>query len=303
MVSKAILCACLVAQLGLPAFAAVLEQLTALPSGWTEVAAPDDSTTISLSIGLAQQNLDQLETKLLAVSTPGNAEYGQHLDIDDVDSLFAPSAEATVAVTSWLDSVGITTYSTDVHSVNFVTSVEAVNSLLNTTFLTYSNSGVQKIRTMQYSVPDDVSEHIDLISPTVYFGKTVAFKPTYRPTPVEKRQNTSPVTIDASCQTSITPTCLKELYSVGNYTPQKGSGSKIGFGSFLNQSALYADLSDYETLFGIPQQNFTVELINGGVNDQDPATAEIGEADLDVQNIIGISHPLPVVEYITGGSP
>ena len=44
-------------------------------------------------------------------------------------------------------------------------------------------------------------------------------------------------------------------------------------------------------------------LINGGVNDQDLNTAQIGEADLDVQNIVGVSHPLPVVEFITGGSP
>jgi tripeptidyl-peptidase-1 len=46
-----------------------------------------------------------------------------------------------------------------------------------------------------------------------------------------------------------------------------------------------------------------VILLSGGTNDQDPATAQIREADLDVQNIIGVSHPLPVTEFITGGSP
>lgn len=122
------------------------------------------------------------------------------------------------------------------------------------------------------------------------------FSKTKRDTPT-KRQ------VDASCQTSITPTCIKELYNVGSYTPDAKSGSVVGFGSFLNQSALYADLFDYEKYFNIPTQNFSVTLINGGTNDQDPATAQIGEADLDVQNIIGVSHPLPVVEFITGGSP
>jgi tripeptidyl-peptidase-1 len=39
------------------------------------------------------------------------------------------------------------------------------------------------------------------------------------------------------------------------------------------------------------------------VNDQNPKTAQVGEADLDVQNIVGVSHPLPVTEFITGGSP
>jgi tripeptidyl-peptidase I len=109
--------------------------------------------------------------------------------------------------------------------------------------------------------------------------------------------------VDTSCQTSITPSCIKELYSVGGYTPDPKSGSVVGFGSFLNQSALYQDLFDYEKFYNIPKQNFSVILINNATNDQDPATAQIGEADLDVQNIIGVSHPLPVVEFITGGSP
>lgn len=91
--------------------------------------------------------------------------------------------------------------------------------------------------------------------------------------------------------------------NVGNYTPSVKSGSRVGFGSFLNQSALYADLFDYEKLYGIPAQNFSVTLINGGVNDQNATTAQVGEADLDVQNIVGVAHPLPVTEFITGGSP
>lgn len=105
----------------------------------------------------------------------------------------------------------------------------------------------------------------------------------------------------ASCQTSITPSCLQELYSTGGYTPDAKSGSKIGFGSFLNETAIYSDLFLYEQTFGIPTQTFAVELINNGTNDQN-STVD-GEANLDIQNIIGLSHPLPVVEFITGGSP
>lgn len=121
-----------------------------------------------------------------------------------------------------------------------------------------------------------------------------------------KRDTDDPPTkhaVDASCQTSITPACIKELYNIGSYTPNPSAGSKVGFGSFLNQSALYADLVNYEKYYNIPTQNFSVILINGGTDDQDPATAQVGEADLDVQNIIGVSHPLPVTEFITSGSP
>jgi tripeptidyl-peptidase-1 len=75
---------------------------------------------------------------------------------------------------------------------------------------------------------------------------------------------------------------LKELYNTVGYTPSEKSGSRIGFGSFLNQSAIYSDLFEYEDLFGIPHQNFSTILIAGATNDQDIATAQFGEADLDV---------------------
>jgi tripeptidyl-peptidase-1 len=312
MYSKPALLAAFLSQ-ALPAFGVVQEQLTALPSGWTEAAVADESSTISLSIGLAQQNLDQLEPKLLAVSTPGNAEYGQHLDYDDVLNLFAPTAEANSSVVSWLTSAGVSKISSDGHWVNFATTVGTANKLLNTTFKTYENSGTTKLRTTQYSVPDDLASYIDLISPTTYFGKTVASMPRYTKV---KREDNKPIrrsrvmrddtptkrSVDASCQTSITPTCIKELYSVGDYTPKVSSGSRVGFGSFLNQSALYADLFDFEDYYKIPSQNFSVTLINGGTNDQAVATAQVGEADLDVQNIIGVSHPMYVVSFSSSHS-
>ncbi|TVY41271.1 Tripeptidyl-peptidase [Lachnellula occidentalis] len=301
MLSKIALFAALLS----PSLAIVHEQLAALPLGWSQVATPADDQILTLSIGLAQQNLDQLESKLLAVSTPGNAEYGQHLDVDDVNSLFAPTEEANTAVQSWLTNAGIGQVQSDGHWVTFATTVSKANELLNTTFMTYSNSGVQKIRTTQYSVPDDIVSYVDLITPTTYLGKTVSNMPRYvKPEHTKTKKNApSKRGIEASCQTSITPSCIKEMYSVGNYTPDAKSGSVVGFGSFLNQSALYADLFAYEKLYNIPTQNFSVVLINNATNDQNTATAQIGEADLDVQNIIGVSHPLPVVEFITGGSP
>jgi tripeptidyl-peptidase-1 len=299
----------------LPAFGAVHEILHTLPVGWAEATAPHPETSLNLAIGLTQQNLDQLEPKLLAVSTPGNPEYGQHLDADAVNALFAPTAETTVAVENWLKAAGVTQMTTDGHFINFATTVGTANSLLNTTFLTYQNSGVSKIRATQYSIPDTLVPHIDLVTPVTYFGKTVSQVPTFTRTKMQveankkKRDDGTPIwnnataTVDASCQKSITPKCLKQLYNVGSYVPDVRSGSRVGFGSFLNQSALYVDLFQYEKVYNISAQNFSVILLNGGTNDQNATTAQIGEANLDVQNIIGISHPLPVTEFITGGSP
>ncbi|KAH0254110.1 subtilisin-like protein, partial [Aureobasidium melanogenum] len=98
------------------------------------------------------------------------------------------------------------------------------------------------------------------------------------------------------------PDCWKQVLNI-TYVPDASSGSRIGFGSFLNESAIEADLFLYEQKYGIPQQSFNVTLINGGVNHQEPEYTTIGEANLDTQNIFGLAHPLPVTEFITGGSP
>lgn len=335
MLSKRILThVSLCLSLTLPTFAVLHEKLAAVPTGWTQVGAPAENDTLVLQIALAQQNLEELDARILAVSTPGSASYGQHMDRDAVAAMLAPSADAGPAVLTWLEEAGITNLFTDGAIIILSTTVSTANALLSTTFNYYENDGVQKLRTTQYSVPDDLQSHIDLITPTTYFGKTVPLIPAPRmdrpgrklvhrylnnfngttnstvpsstsSTTLQPTSSATPgptnTTVDASCATLITPTCLKELYNI-HYTPDPKSGSTIGFGSFLNQSARSEDLALFQEAQGIPQQGFSVELINGGINDQ-AIDGNHGEADLDVEYISGISSPLPIISYITGGSP
>ena len=337
--------------LALPTFAIVHEKLAVVPTGWTKVGTPPKNGIIILQIALKQQNLNLLDSQLQAISTPGNPSYGQHMDRDSVYALLAPSSDASPAVLAWLASAGIADVYEDGASIIISTTIRTANTLLKTTFNYYENDGVQKLRTTEYSVPDDLQNHIDLITPTIYFGKTLPqttlprrdrrmkkLVPRYlnnfngttnstAPSPTNSTiprptNSTAPLStsstasrssstatssptsrpVDASCATLITPTCLKELYNI-NYTADPDSGSKIGFGSFLNETARTEDLSLFQEVQGIPQQGFAVELINGGVDDQTIGTTPHGEADLDVEYISGISTPLPIIEYITGGQP
>ncbi|KAH2247872.1 vesicle formation at the endoplasmic reticulum [Aspergillus fumigatus] len=285
--------------LAAPALCVVHEKLSAVPSGWTLIEDASESDTITLSIALARQNLDQLESKLTTLATPGNAEYGKWLDQSDIESLFPTASDD--AVLQWLKAAGITQVSRQGSLVNFATTVGTANKLFDTKFSYYRNGASQKLRTTQYSIPDHLTESIDLIAPTVFFGKeqNSALSSHAVKLPALPRRAAT----NSSCANLITPDCLVEMYNLGDYKPDASSGSRVGFGSFLNESANYADLAAYEQLFNIPPQNFSVELINRGVNDQNWATASLGEANLDVELIVAVSHPLPVVEFITGGSP
>ncbi|KAM5352912.1 hypothetical protein ACJ41O_005634 [Fusarium nematophilum] len=279
-----------------------------VPKGWHV----DNTARVSaekqevFSIALTMQNMDQLESKLLDLSSPGSENYGQWLSHDQVKATFSPSKKAVSGVTKWLKSNGVKNYRVNGAFIDFALDVAGANSLLGGDYQYYVKDGQTKLRTLSYSIPDALAEHIQYVDPSTNFGSTAAFAPVSRPsrTAVSKR-NDAPTesSVDASCQTSITPSCLKQMYNIGDYTPDAESGSTIGFSSFLGQSALYSDVFQFEDKFGIPQQNFSTVLINNATNDQNPATASYGEADLDAELIVGVAHPLPFVEYITGGSP
>ena len=262
------------------------------------------------------QNIDKLESKIKSVSTPGSKTYGEYLDIDEVNALFAPSAKSESQVKSWLQSAGVETIESDGSLVTFTTTIATANKLLDTEFKVYTDGASEKLRTTEYSIPDDLAEAVDFVSPTTYFGglKPFAAVPRAGMASMESKRQ-----LKSSCFVGIkfavtpnttqhfnllSPACLKELYNIGNYTVDKSAGSTIAFGSFLNQSASYSDLAKFEKEFKIPSQNFSIRaLINGGVNTQSPLTEMDGEANLDVQNIIGLVDGLPVGEYITGGLP
>jgi tripeptidyl-peptidase-1 len=266
------------------------------------------------------QNIDSLESKLASVSTPGNADYGKYLDLEDLNAIFAPSETAESKVKAWLEKSGAANVVSDGSLVTFTTTVGNANQMLSTKFDLYTNGETTHLRTTAYSIPDDLGDAIDLISPTTYFGNMKAHRAVPNTPPSKTEQNADVKRqLKPACETTVSvpisanqteefdllsPTCLKELYNIGNYKVDPSAGSTIAFGSFLNQSASFSDLAKFEKIFDIPSQKLKIlALINGGVNNQDPVSEQDGEANLDAQNMIGLVDGLPVGEYITGGSP
>jgi hypothetical protein len=55
-----------------------------VPHGWANLGAAADSTPMTLRVALHSKNVAGLQQALLAVSTPGNSRYGQHLNAAQV---------------------------------------------------------------------------------------------------------------------------------------------------------------------------------------------------------------------------
>ncbi|KAI0118924.1 peptidase S8/S53 domain-containing protein [Nemania sp. FL0031] len=297
-----ILAACL-AVFTTPVLSAVMSRVS-LSETVSQVALPPNWQIITLQIDLALENTGLLEEKLKDLSTPSSPNYGKWLTKEEVEALFPPTDGASTAVTRWLRSHGVERIHQQGTHIKFAAPVRTMNRLLNATFAYYDVAGSRKLRTTEYSVPEDIAPFVQLIHPTTFFGQTKSHR-----VPIDDEIN-APTHLKVAemaagadnCTRLITPACLRSVYNIGDYVADASSGSRIGFGSFLNESARLADLRTYQQTFGIPEQNFTSTLINGGVDNQEREGDHV-EANLDAQFQSAMSYPLPQVQFITGGSP
>ena len=65
----------------------VHESREEIPEGFLKQGPASPDTVLNLRIALKQADADGLTDKLMAVSTPGNALYGQHLSKEEVGAI------------------------------------------------------------------------------------------------------------------------------------------------------------------------------------------------------------------------
>lgn len=256
--------------------ARVFDAVPSVPQGWTKVSPALSTDKLSLKIALKQQHADALEQAVLSVSTPGSPDYGKHLSRDELRRFVAPSTLSVDSVTSWLAAYGIQP-AVDNDWLTISTDVATADALLDAEFAwyEYDGGGGKKLRTLSYSVPDEVAEHVDMVQPTTRFGQLGAKRSTIFDMTILEEEEEAAVRVAATaadsaaaCTSTVTPACLKAQYNI-NYTASP-DGNLVAFASYLEQYARYSDLQRFEQE-QVPQavgQNFSVTLINGGLDDQ-----------------------------------
>jgi len=141
--------------------------------------------------------------------------------------------------------------------------------MMDTTFATYQSTvreDIKRIRTLHYSIPAELREHIDMIQPTTRFGQ---IKPQFSQI-IDKEVVPSiyfakATAVNATCNDSITPTCLRDLYNFADYKPVAKADTKIGVTGYLEQYARYKDLAQFLPAYApwAVGSNFTWSSING----------------------------------------
>ena len=129
------------------------------------------------------------------------------------------------------------------------------DSRMQQKYLVYKHeaSGDYLVRTTAYSLPEHLHGHVDVVQPTTMFGRfrpdrsTVVLLEGDSPGPVPQGQITDPktgLTVDASCNTTITIKCLQQLYNTTGYIPSQ-LGNGIGITGYLEQYANFDDLQRF----------------------------------------------------------
>jgi tripeptidyl-peptidase-1 len=192
----------------------------------------------------------------MEVSDPGHARYGQHLKRDELKDLIKPREESTAAVLSWLEESGV-------HAP-----VERAESMMDTSFKVYQNEvrpGVKRIRSLSYSVPRAVRDHIDLIQPTTRFGQIRTEGSNVLTQEDVPFSVASADAVDSSCDTTVTPACLRNLYNFADYNVSTKVAVKLGVTGYLEQYARYADLKQFTDKFSpfAKGSNFSFTSVKG----------------------------------------
>lgn len=110
-------------------------------------------------------------------SDPSSSKYGQYYTADEVVDLFAPDENSVNAVKEWLVKSGIPASNINTPKskgwLDFTTTVGQLQAMLYTTYHIYNHAEGkgQHIAAEEYSVPLQVSEYIDFITPAMAYSK------------------------------------------------------------------------------------------------------------------------------------
>ncbi|KAI0740342.1 family S53 protease-like protein [Earliella scabrosa] len=252
-------------------------------------ATPESS--IDLLLALPPSNIDGLHAVLKDISDPRSPNYGKYLSKSEVEVFVAPKQESVRAVKDWLarNNVSAKSVSPSGDLLRADISVKAANVLLDANYTEFLHSGTSSalVRTLSYTIPPAVQDHLSFIYPTTQFIPALSQTSSY------KRSD-----MPDHCEQFITPQCLQALYSIPS-TPATAQGNSIAVGGFLDDMATEADLLHFSDEFrpDISDPTFEIVSVENGKTDGDATL----EASLDIDYTVGLATDVPV-QFISVGN-
>ncbi|RPD75592.1 family S53 protease-like protein [Lentinus tigrinus ALCF2SS1-7] len=282
---------------------AVRSSRAAPPAGFAALDTTGDPIRVlRLSVALPLGNVDGLHSALLDVSDPKSANYGRHKSKTEVEQLVAPRPESVKAVMDWLSSNSIapSSISPSGDMVTIELPVDRANALLDANFTTYVHNATNATltRTLSYSLPADLEEHVSFVYPTTQFilpSSRLRVNTAQKLVTAKRleRGRSKRAGVATACSIGATPECLQALYNIPA-TPATASGNAIAVSGFLDEVPNSEDLENFpDTANG----TFQPVSVNGGLTNGTGTS----EASLDIQYTVGLATGVPTAFISVGG--
>ncbi len=223
--------------------------------------------------------------------------YGAHLSKDQVAELVAPHPDTLELVGSWLEHHEVPSSAVSItHGGGWLTikkvSLTKANTLLGASYQNYRHMETNQtvIRTIGYSLPLALYDHVQTVAPTTYFGSPrplrliskLSSNGAILPNGDLDLQRALPTFVPGTpippiCSSTITPTCLRLLYKTWAYQPQATWKNQLGITGYLEQYASQSDLTEFLTRFRLDAAlaRFSDVTVNGGINNQSQPGLEV----------------------------
>lgn len=310
----------------------VHEERSIIPAGWEKQGRLPQHVVLPVRIGLTQSNLDKAYDVLEDISNAESPNYGNHWTDKQISNFFAPSTETVRTVRTWLNSSGISSkrimHSAGRGWLQFEATVAEMEVLLKTTYWQYKHrSGKSHLSCHEYSVPEQISRHIDFITPTIHFDSPVAIdspKKTKRadpadsdngmtagpvigktvPAPPNYTGNANNNVATKQCGSYVTPACLRALY---NMPKSSKNLSSFGIVEYYPQTFLQTDLNLFQASGWVDADvpvgsSPIIQNVDGGsVLPLEELTGQyLAESNLDLQYAMDLVWPQQVTVFQVG---
>ncbi|PIL25326.1 hypothetical protein GSI_13215 [Ganoderma sinense ZZ0214-1] len=211
------------------------------------------------------------------------------------------------AVTDWLAGHGLSVESRSYSGETLTVRVPAAcaNAILAANFTAYMHDATNTtmIRTLSYSLPAYLYDHVSFVYPTTQFDAPVRLGAALelslrqsRPRAPSRRAD-SASEVPASCASSITPRCLQALYGIPTM-PATSSGNSLYVSGLGGTSANPNDLQTFLEQFRPDIKNGTYTSLSvAGSSDTGIPT---NEGNCDTQYTVGLATNVSVTYAIAG---
>ncbi|KAH9061845.1 subtilisin-like protein [Lactarius deliciosus] len=288
-----------------------------IPDNWVDLGHPSAGTTVDLHLALKSHDENALIDALYEVSDPNHPKYRSHLSKEQVADLVKPHADTLELINSWLEHLGVPHSSVSRTLGSWLTltgvPVSQANDILGASYQLYNHVETNHtvLRTISYSIPDALHEHIHTIVPTTYFGSppTEGRKLRMHPNSAvwaraeagSESEDSVNVLSSRYPEEYISPSYMRWLYKTSGYRPAAVDRNVIGIAGYDGQYPSPKDLGLFMTEFRTDgdEATFSVVQVQGGGNDPDTPGKE---ANLDTQYTGAMTYPTTNIFYSTGGA-